>query len=179
MKTTEIGSKVLVLGSSGAGKSTFARRLHEITGLPLVHLDLVWWRPDYTHISREEFDRRLEEIISEARWIVDGDYSRTYEPRICACDTVIFLDYDEETCLRGLSQRVGQKRPDIPWVEQKLEPELVEMVRRYRTDERPRLLALLAQYPEKQTVIFRTREEADAWLETLGSKLREVQHETE
>lgn len=167
MKTTGIGSKVLVLGSSGAGKSSFARRLHELTGLPLVHLDLVWWRPDYTHISREEFDRRLEEMIAEERWIMDGDYSRTYKPRICACDTVIFLDYDEETCLRGLSQRVGQKRPDIPWVEEKLEPELVEMVRRYRTDERPKLLEVLAQSPEKQTVIFRTREEADVWLEAL------------
>lgn len=172
MKTTSIGSKVLVFGSCGAGKSTFSRRLHGITGLPLVHLDLVWWRPDATHIPREEFDRRLEEIVSGERWIIDGDYSRTYELRIRACDTVVFLDYDEESCLRGLRQRVGQKRPDIPWVEQTLDPELVEMARRYKTDSRPRLLALLAQYPEKQTLIFHTREEADAWLKALA--LREV-----
>lgn len=162
-----IGSKILVMGSCGAGKSTFARRLHEITGLPLVHLDLVWWKPDATNISREEFYRRLEEIVSGDRWIIDGDYRRTYELRVRACDTVIFLDYDAETCIRGLSQRVGQKRPDIPWVEQSLDPELVELARRYKTDSRPRLLALLARYPEKQTVIFHTREEADAWLESL------------
>lgn len=162
-----IGSKILVMGSCGAGKSTFARRLHEITGLPLVHLDLVWWKPDATNISREEFDRRLEEIVSGDRWIIDGDYRRTYELRVRACDTVIFLDYDAETCIRGLSQRVGQKRPDIPWVEQSLDPELVELARRYKTDSRPRLLALLERYPEKQTVIFHTREEADAWLESL------------
>ena len=162
-----IGSKILVMGSCGAGKSTFARRLHEITGFPLVHLDLVWWKPDATNISREEFDLRLEEIVSGDRWIIDGDYRRTYELRVRACDTVIFLDYDAETCIRGLSQRVGQKRPDIPWVEQSLDPELVELARRYKTDSRPRLLALLERYPEKQTVIFHTREEADAWLESL------------
>lgn len=177
MKTTEIGNKVLVLGSCGAGKSTFARKLHERTGLPLVHLDLVWWRPDATHISREEFDRRLEAILSGDRWIIDGDYRRTYEPRIRACDTVIFLDYDEESCLRGLRQRVGEKRPDIPWVEQKLEPELVELVSRYRADSRPKLLALLAQYPEKGTVIFRTREEAEAWLQGIKRAALAAPHE--
>ncbi len=164
-----IGSKILVVGSCGAGKSTFARRLHEITGFPLVHLDLVWWRPDATHIPREEFDRRLEEIVSGDRCIIDGDYHRTYELRIRACDTVVFLDYDVETCIRGLSQRVGQKRPDIPWVEQTLDPELVELAQRFKTDSRPKLLALLAQYPEKQVVIFHTREEADAWLAELGN----------
>ena len=167
MSAAEIGCRVLVLGSCGAGKSSFARKLHEITGLPLVHLDLVWWRPDETHIPREEFDRRLEQLVSGDRWILDGDYSRTYELRIRACDTVVFLDYDEETCLQGLRQRVGQKRPDIPWVEQRLDPELVETARRYKTDSRPRLLALLEKYPEKQTVVFHTRVEADAWLEEI------------
>ncbi len=163
-KTGRIGNRILVLGSCGSGKSTFARRLHERTGLPLVHLDMVWWRPDQTHISREEFDRRLEELTQGERWILDGDYSRTYELRIRACDTVVVLDYSEETCLRGLARRVGQKRPDIPWVEERLEPELVAGVRRWRQDCRPKLTALLAKYPEKRTVFFRTREQADAWL---------------
>lgn len=159
-----IGSRILVLGCPGSGKSTFAGKLQEKTGLPLIHLDRLWWRPDRTHISREEFDLRLAALLREERWIIDGHYSRTWEPRIRACDTVILLDYDEAVCLAGVMARVGQTRPDMPWTESEPDPELIALVRAYRTNDRPALLALLERYPEKRQIVFRSREEADAWL---------------
>ena len=161
------GKKILVLGCSGSGKSTFALKLQEKTGLPLTHLDNVWWKPDRTHIPRNEFDRRLEEIISADEWILDGDYSRTYEVRIKACDTVIFLDLSEEECLRGITERVGKARPDMPWTEQQLDPELVELVKHYQSKNRPALLELFRKYPEKRVIVFSSRQEADAWLAKL------------
>ena len=160
----KLGGRVLVLGCPGSGKSTFARKLQELTGLPLYHLDNLWWKPDRTHITREEFDRSLAELLTREKWILDGDYSRTYEPRLRACDAVFFLDYPEELCMEGVTCRVGQDRGDIPWTEQRLDPELVRLVRQYRELQRPRLLALFAQYPEKRVVVFRSREEAQAWL---------------
>lgn len=75
----KLGHKIIVLGCSGSGKSTFSKKLHDITGLPLLHLDNIWWMPDRSHISREEFDRKLGEILQMEKWIIDGDYSRTYE----------------------------------------------------------------------------------------------------
>ena len=165
-----LGRKILVLGCSGSGKSTFAKRLRDQTGLPLIHLDNVWWKPDRTHISREEFDRRLEALLRGDRWILDGDYSRTYEPRIWACDTVIFLDYGEAVCMQGIMGRIGQRRGDIPWTEAAPDPELIALVRSYRTKNRPILLALLEKYPEKQVLIFRTRAEAGAWLDRLPDR---------
>ena len=162
-----IGTIILVLGCPGSGKSTFARRLHERTGLPLIHLDRLFWLPDRTHISREAFDRRLTEMLCQPKWILDGDYNRTWEVRIRACDTVIFLDYDEALCLEGIAARVGQDRPDMPWTEQTLDPELVALVQGYRTQSRPVLLALLARYPEKRQWFFHTRVEADRWLSAL------------
>lgn len=162
-----IGAKIVVLGCPGSGKSVFSLRLGEKTGLPVIHLDNVWWRPDRSHITRAEFDRRLDEILRGDAWILDGDYSRTYELRIRACDTVIFLDYSEELCMQGITQRVGIQRPDMPWTEQTLDPELVALVQSYRRESRPKLLALLAQYPDKRVVTFRTRAEADAWLSAL------------
>lgn len=163
----KIGSKVLVVGCSGSGKSTFARALGERTGLPVVHLDNLFWRGDGTHVSAEEFDRQLEEALSQDAWIMDGDFNRTYERRIAAADIVILLDYPEEVCLAGIAGRVGQVRPDIPWVERELDPALVAHVRAWRSKTRPRLLELLAKYPHKQVFVLRSREEASAWLKGL------------
>ena len=78
----KLSNKIIIIGCTGSGKSTFATKLQKIVNLPLVHLDNVWWKPDRTHISREEFDKRLEEILSGDKWIVDGFYSRTLERRI-------------------------------------------------------------------------------------------------
>ena len=162
-----MGKRILVLGCPGSGKSTFARLLHERTGLPLTYLDNVWWRADGSHISRDAFDRALGELLQGERWIMDGDYSRTYEVRIRACDTVIFLDYPEEVCMAGVVARVGQERPDMPWTESTLDPELVALVQNYARDNRPAIYALLEKYPEKQAIIFTSREEAARWLEQI------------
>ena len=159
-----IGEKIIVLGCSGSGKSTFSKKLHSITGLPLIHLDNVWWKTDKTHISREEFDRELEHMFNENAWILDGDYSRTYEVRFQACDTVIFLDYDFEKCMEGITERVGKKRTDIPWVEHELDPVLVELVRRYSEENRPVICSLLEKSSDKYKYVFHSRAEADEWL---------------
>ena len=167
MGHSSIGNKILIVGCPGSGKSTFARRLQEKTGLPLICLDNLWWRADGTHISRDEFDRALGEALRGERWIMDGNYSRTYEVRIRACDTVIFLDYPEDVCMAGIVARVGQARPDMPWIETTLDPELVAQVQNFARDNRPVLLSLLQKYAEKQVLIFTSRQEAARWLSEL------------
>ena len=64
-----IGKKIVILGCSGSGKSTFAVKLHQATGLPLIHLDNIWWKADRTHISRDEFDQKLAKICARDSWI--------------------------------------------------------------------------------------------------------------
>ena len=156
--------KVIVLGCPGSGKSHLARRLHEKTGIPLYPLDRIWWRPDRTHVSRPEFDERLGEILRTDAWILDGDYSRTYEVRMAACDTVLFLDYDEAQCIEGITERVGTRRDDCPFEESGLDPVLLEEVRRYRTEKRPVVLEWLKRHADKEIHVFHSRQEADAWL---------------
>lgn len=156
--------KLIIIGCSGSGKSTFAKQLHAKTGLPLFHLDNLWWKADRTHISREEFDEKLAEILAGDSWIIDGDFSRTYEVRFQACDTVIFLDFPEEVCMNGIRERVGTIRTDIPWQEQSLDPELVSLVKNYATENRPVVYQLIQKYQEKKVIIFHSRDEADSWL---------------
>ena len=167
METKTIGHRILILGCPGSGKSTFARALAARTGLPLVHLDTVWWRADGTHIPREEFDRALDGLLRGEQWIMDGNYRRTMEVRLRAADTAIFLDYPESVCMDGIRARVDQMRPDIPWTESTLDPELVALVQNYARDDRPALLSLLQKYPDKQALIFTSRQETDRWLSEL------------
>ena len=159
-----IGKKIIVLGCPGSGKSTFSKQLHFITGLPLIHLDNIWWKPDKSHISREKFDHKLDRIFKKSAWIMDGDFSRTYEVRFQACDTLIFLDYDIDECMNGITERVGKKRSDIPWVAQELDPALVELVRCYPEENRPVIYSLIEKYSDKYQFIFHSRAEANEWL---------------
>ena len=156
--------KAIIIGPSGSGKSTFSEMLHNATGLPLYHLDNIWWNADKTHISRPEFDLKLSDLLYRDSWIIDGDYSRTYEPRIAACDTVFFLDFDINICMDGLTQRLGKPRPDMPWIDYELDQELVARVQKYESENKPVLLSLFNKYPEKRVIVFKTRKEAEEWL---------------
>ena len=109
--------KVIVIGCPGSGKSVFSRALHKITGLPLYHLDMIYWREDKTFLSREELIEKINEIGATDEWIIDGNYGGTMELRMSLCDTIIFLDYSTDVCLEGIMTRRGSQRPDIPWTD--------------------------------------------------------------
>ena len=68
-----VQNKIIVIGPGGAGKSYFSKELAKNTKLPLYHLDNIFWKEDKTHISREEFDEKLLEILEKDNWIIDGD----------------------------------------------------------------------------------------------------------
>lgn len=160
--------RILIIGSPGAGKSTFARKLRDITGLPLHYLDLLWHKPDRTTVSREEFDGKLTEILASDRWIIDGNYQRTIERRLLACDTVFLLDYPVEQCLAGAEERVGRKREEMPWVEETLDEDFRQWIVDFPQTKLPQIYAWLRQYGDgREIVIFKSRDEADAYLNPL------------
>ena len=161
--------KIIVIGCPGSGKTTFAEKLQKKTGLPLVYLDSIWHKPDRTHIPREEFDLRLGELLAGEAWIIDGNYSRTLECRIAACDTVFLFDLPTEVCLAGVIDRIGKKRPDMPWIDKELDPDLKKQVEEFREINLPLIYSLLEKYREGRTVtVFRSRAEADEFLKRSG-----------
>jgi len=157
-------NKVIIIGCPGSGKSTFSRALQNLTGLPLYHLDLLYWNSDRTTVSKEVFRERLQNVMMLDSWIIDGNYGSTMEMRMAECDTVFFLDYPLEVCFNGVRERKGKTRSDMPWIETEDDEEFLEFIKNYNTQSRPKVLELLEKYKEKNIVIFKNREEADDYI---------------
>lgn len=159
-----MNKRILIVGCPGGGKSTFAIRLAEAIGLPLYHLDNLYWRADRTHLSREELIERITPIMQTEAWIMDGNYNATMPLRVSFCDEVIMLDYPLETCLEGIRARCGKPRADMPWVETEPDEEFLAFIRAYPETSRPKVYALMAQHPEKTFTVFHSRADAEAYL---------------
>ena len=156
--------KILIIGCPGSGKSTLARALHEKTGIPLCHLDMLYWNADKTVVEKEVFLDRLSAVLATERWIMDGNFSSTMEMRLAACDAVIFLDYPLDICLAGVRARRGKPRPDLPWIETEEDAEFMAYIKGFAAERRPQILSLLEKHGDKHIFIFKSRAEADAFL---------------
>ena len=156
--------KIIVIGCPGSGKSTFSRALSANTGIPLYHLDMMYWNPDKTVVDKAVFLDRLKTVIQSEEWIIDGNYGSTMEQRLSACDTVFFLDYPTEVCVEGVRERMGKPRGDMPWFETEEDTEFIEFIKRYNEDQRPTVIELLEKHSDKNIFVFRNRDEVNEFL---------------
>lgn len=160
--------RIMVIGSPGAGKSTFTRKLQPKINLPIVYLDRLFRKADKTTASPEEFTQKIEKALSKPKWIMDGNYSNyLFDKRLNRCDTVFFLDYDVQTCLDGVRSRRGMPRPDMPWIEEKEDPEFMNYIRTFPTKQKPKTVAALLQHPHIEIYHFRKRAEANQYLKSI------------
>lgn len=166
--------RIMIIGCGGAGKSTLARVLGEKTGLPVVHLDQIWWSPgDWQHIERDEFDALLMKELEKPRWILDGNFNRTLEPRMERCDTVIYLDMPRIVCLKNWIGRVirnwGKARPDMaPGCSEWFDPEMAHWIWNFNKNNRQRYLQMLSGLEGKEVHILKSRRQVERFLENLG-----------
>ena len=156
--------RVMVIGCPGSGKSTVSRALHNKTGIPLYHLDMMYWNADKTTVEKSVFLERLSAVLEKDEWIIDGNYGATMELRMAASDTVIFLDYPLNVCLNGIKERFGKPRSDMPWIETEEDSEFIEFIKNYNEQQKPKVLELLKKYGDKNIIILKSREQVDAFL---------------
>lgn len=165
--------KVLIVGSGGAGKSTLARRLGEATGIEVVHLDTLHWRPGWTEAPKAEFLEAVEEALKKDAWIMDGNFGGTMEMRLKACDTVIFLDFPRAVCLyRVIKRRLTYRstnRPDMSeGCNEKIDYEFLHWVWTFPQRAKAAIEERLKRFENDKTIIrLRSKKEVADFLAKL------------
>lgn len=165
--------RIMIIGCGGSGKSTLARALGEETGLPVVHLDQIWWAPgNWQHLEEKEFDKRLMVEMEKPRWIMDGNFNRTIELRLERCDTVIYLDMNRFVCLKNWIGRVvknwGRARIDMAeGCNEWFDPEFVTWLWNFNKNNRKRYYEILSAQKDKTIYIFKNRRQVKKFLESI------------
>jgi len=138
--------RVVILGRGASGKSTLAARLGEITGLPVIELDKIFWRTGLVATPRDKWLVVQERLVAEERWIMDGDFGPydVVEVRLRAADTVLLLDFSLARCAWRTIRRSGERADFWRW--------LVA----YRRQSRPMLMEAIAEHATNAEVhVFR------------------------
>lgn len=167
--------RVLIIGCSGAGKTTFAKKLAQKTNLPLVHLDQLYWQDHWTPVSRPVFESLLQAELEKPYWIIDGNFNRTLPHRLKYCDTVIYLDFSTVTCLIGATKRIlsyyGKSREDMGGqCIERFDREKIPFYRnilRFRKQHRENYLQLLAAADNATVTVIENRREAQRYLDRI------------
>ena len=166
--------RVLIIGSPGAGKSTLAREVARLTGLPLIHLDQFHWSAGWVESTKAEMEAKVREVIEQPRWVIDGNYGGTLPLRLTRADTVIDLDLPRWLCVFSIIRRAvahrGRTRSDMaPGCPEHLNWEFLVYTFRFPSDGRRRVEETMRSFP-RQRIRLRSRREVKRFLASLATE---------
>ena len=168
--------RILIIGGNGCGKTTFARKLSLKMKLPLVHLDVLYWRDNWETASKEEFDDLLLKELIKSKWIIDGNISSTLQHRLKYCDTVIYMDFPRWKCLYGSIKRViinyGRSRPDMGgYCIEKFNRNTYEFFKNvwnFNKNNRKRFYSMINDTRNVKLVVLKNRKQVNNFLKSLS-----------
>lgn len=175
--SSPMGRRVIVTGMAGSGKSTFALALAAKTGLPVIHLDLHFWRPGWVAPSESEWREKQRGVLSGDAWIADGNYQETLAVRLERADTVVVLDMPWWLCA-GRALLRGFRMPDeLPegchysaWLRLRDEWRLAVVIWRNRRSEPDRELAIVSQHGQHVALhVLRSKRAVRVFLDGLNA----------
>lgn len=162
-----------MLGSSGSGKSTFARRLGLKLGIDVIHLDSYFWQPNWVDTSPDEWDTTLKRLLGKDRWVMDGNYPSSLPLRLKFADTVVFLDFGRMVCLWRCVGRYrkfrGSNRPELSsGCNEKIDVDFLKWIWNYPRDVKPGVLELLGRHPEIRVILLHGDRDVRKYLAGVG-----------
>jgi adenylate kinase family enzyme len=170
--------RVVVIGSSGSGKSTVARRIGERTGLPVFHLDVLYFKPGWVKTPKPEWSEVIAQLAARDSWIIDGNHASTLEVRLAACDTIVFLEIPPWVCVWRVLKRCwqyrGRSRPDTgDGCPERLTLRMLMWVWAYSQKRKARHLRMIhAVAHEKQLFVLSSDTAVERFLAALSSPSR-------
>ncbi|MFN2609423.1 MAG: AAA family ATPase [Actinomycetota bacterium] len=167
---SEFPRKIAIIGCGGSGKSTLAVALGQRLGIPVHHLDQMFWLPGWTHVSKEEHMALQKEVARSSEWIFDGNYGSTMALRLERAEAIIFMDLPRRACLWGVfKRRWSRTRTDpLPGCPEKLDLSFIRWIWTYSAKRRPGIIERLSLMGESKTVVvLRSRKMARAFLSCI------------
>lgn len=165
--------RVMVIGGPGSGKSTLARRLHAITGLPLFHLDQLYWQPGWRKTPKDEWERLMAELAAREEWIMDGGYSNSFHIRMPRTDTILWLDLPRRVAfprvLKRMALGLGRVRADLaPGCPERFDWPFIEWAWTFRRAHAAKYRRALAEHASHAKVhTFARSRDANRFLDSL------------
>ncbi|WP_059170209.1 hypothetical protein [Bacillus sp. FJAT-27445] len=169
--------RVMIIGSSGSGKTTLGLKISEKLSLPLIHLDYHFWKANWEAPSDKEWRNKLENLVKEDKWIMDGNFTSSLDIRLNRADTIVFVDLPRFTRMYRVIKRWYQSRKinrsDLPkGCKEQIDMKLLKSVWYFGKKKKPEIIKLLDQHKvDKNIFILNNSSDIKQFINTLYSNL--------
>ncbi|WP_216831120.1 P-loop NTPase family protein [Alkalihalobacterium elongatum] len=177
--------RIMILGvSAGVGKSTFAQRLGRILNIEVFHLDKLYWKRNWVESTVEEFAAHQQKIVEKEKWIIEGNYSNTYDIRAKYADTIIYLELPLIVCISRVFKRlllnIGKTRPDMaPGCKEKIDYEFLKFICTTYHSRKKKMNDRLEQFHQsgiqKNIIILKSKKDIQTYIDNLSTLKRSEQ----
>jgi adenylate kinase family enzyme len=171
--------RIMVIGvSSGVGKSTFAKELGKVLHIEVYHLDSLFWKPGWVESYLDEFASSQKRIMDKEEWILEGNYTNTFDLRMAQADTMIYLELPLYICLFRVIKRFinyfGKTRPDIgEGCPEKLDWSFIKFILTTYRPRKDRMQKHLEDFmltgANRTTIILKNKKDIESFLNKLRS----------
>ncbi|MFD2925720.1 hypothetical protein [Halobacillus naozhouensis] len=166
--------RVAIIGSAGSGKSTLARQIGNAFHYEIVHMDQLFWKPGWQESTQEELAEKQAVYLRREEWVIEGNYSGVWEPRLQLADTIIFLNLNRYVCLRSVLKRwlkhMGKTRVDLaPGCPERMELSFLKYVWDYPKTKKAKAITAIEQHcHHAQIIILQDRKAVHSFMNKLS-----------
>ena len=150
--------RIILIGNSGAGKSTLAKKVGEKLDLPVHHLDIHFWGPNWEHPDDEEWRNRLIGFLSQEKWVIEGGVNNL-DTRVEAADLIVYFKFPVWFCLWRVVRRyvrfmLKKEKAFLPsGCKNRLNWEFIKYVAMFPFTREKRIEAVLKEYEDKRKIV--------------------------
>ncbi len=166
--------KILVIGYSSSGKSTFSKRIGNVYNIPVLHIDKIFFSPNWVERDKPQVEKEIRSFMTNESWIIDGLYRKLANERFEIADQVFIFDFNRFKCLYGaMVRRVkfhNQIRDSIAdgCLERLNFSFIWWILFGGRKKESKELLKNIKNTYHNKVIVFKTRKQASHYLKSIG-----------